>query len=142
MEDVKFDCVMLEEKLENKNIRPTSMRLLVLKELIESNSAVSLGDLEHRYEKADKATLFRTLKTFEAKKLIHSIEDGSGSVKYSLCEEGCECEPQDQHVHFHCVECRETYCLTQSKIPQINIPIGFRASSASIVYKGVCTNCS
>lgn len=132
---------MLEQKLEDRDIKPTAMRMLVLRKLVESGSAISLSDLEAKFEKADKATLYRTLKTFQDKKLIHSIEDGTGSVKYALCEEGCECEPQDQHIHFHCVKCGETYCLTQSKIPQTQIPTGFRASSASMVYKGVCANC-
>lgn len=132
---------MLEQKLENRNIKPTAMRLLVLRQLVESGSAISLKDLESKFEKADKATLYRTLKTFEENKLIHGIEDGTGSVKYALCEEGCECAPQDQHIHFHCVQCGETYCLTQSKIPQTQIPIGFNASSASMVYKGTCANC-
>ncbi|MEP2275336.1 MAG: transcriptional repressor [Reichenbachiella sp.] len=132
---------MLEEKLENRNIKPTTMRLLVLRQLVECGSAISLKDLESKFEKADKATLYRTLKTFEENKLIHGIEDGTGSVKYALCEEGCECAPQDQHIHFHCVQCGETYCLTQSKIPQTQIPIGFNASSSSMVYKGTCANC-
>ncbi|MEQ9424069.1 MAG: transcriptional repressor [Cyclobacteriaceae bacterium] len=132
---------MLEEKLEHRNIKPTAMRLLVLRQLVETHLAISLKDLEAKFENADKATLFRTLKTFEEKKLIHSIDDGTGSVKYALCEEGCECEPQDQHIHFHCVKCGETYCLTQSKIPPTQIPSGFKASSASIVYKGTCPNC-
>ena len=132
----------LEFKLEEKKIKPTTMRLLVLRQLVESGSAISLLDLEAKFERADKTTLYRTLKTFEEKKLIHSIEDGTGSVKYALCEEGCECEPQDQHVHFHCVKCGETYCLTKSKIPQTKIPVGFNASSASMVYKGTCINCN
>ncbi len=133
---------MLEQKLENRKIKPTAMRLLVLRQLVEAGSAISLKDLESKFEKADKATLYRTLKTFEEKKLIHSIEDGTGSMKYAMCEEGCECEPQDQHIHFHCVKCGETYCLTQSKIPQTQIPTGFKASSASMVYKGNCANCN
>ena len=132
---------MLEEKLKNKDIKPTAMRVLVLRQLVESGAAISLKNLEAKFERADKATLFRTLKTFEDKKLIHSIEDGTGSVKYALCEEGCECEPQDQHIHFHCVKCGETYCLTQTKIPQTQIPTGFKASSASMVCKGTCANC-
>ena len=132
---------MLEERLENRDIKPTAMRLLVLRQLVEVGAAISLKDLESKFERADKATLYRTLKTFEDKKLIHSIEDGTGSMKYALCEEGCECEPQDQHIHFHCMKCDETYCLTQSKIPQTQIPAGFRASSASMVYQGVCANC-
>ena len=133
---------MLEQKLEKRNIKPTAMRLLVLRKLVESGAAISLKDLDAKFEQADKATLYRTLKTFEDKKLIHSIEDGTGSVKYALCEEGCECEPQDQHIHFHCVKCEETYCQTQSKIPQTQIPSGFKAASASMVYKGTCAICS
>ena len=133
---------MLEEKLEHRNIKPTSMRLLVLRQLVESGAALSLKDLEARFERADRATLYRTLKTFEEKKLIHSIDDGTGVAKYSLCEEGCECEPQDQHIHFHCLKCGETYCLIQSKIPQTQIPSGFKAASASMVYKGTCANCN
>ncbi len=133
---------MLEQKLEDRNIRPTAMRLLVLKKLVESGSALSLNDLEAALERADKATLYRTLKTFESKKLIHSIDDGTGSVKYALCEEGCECKPQDQHIHFHCVQCSETFCLTRVKIPSTQIPAGFQAASVSMVYQGTCASCS
>lgn len=132
---------MFEEKLKCRDIKPTTMRLLVLRRLVQSDAALSLKDLEVSFDKADKATLFRTLKTFEEKKLVHSIDDGTGSIKYALCQEGCECKPKDQHVHFHCIKCGETYCLTNSKIPQINIPSGFRASGASMIYKGVCANC-
>ena len=133
---------MLEKRLEELKIKPTTMRLLVLKILVEAGSAISLSDLEAKFERADRATLYRTLKTFENNKLIHSIDDGTGAVKYALCEEGCECAPQDQHVHFHCIKCGETYCLTQSKIPDTLIPSGFKASSASMVFKGRCANCS
>lgn len=133
---------MLERKLENRHIKPTTMRLLVLRKLVESGAAISLSDLETKFERADKATLYRTLKTFEDKKLIHSIDDGTGAVKYALCEEDCECGPQDQHIHFHCIRCSKTHCLKQSKIPSTDIPYGFMAASASMVYKGTCANCS
>ena len=82
---------MLDKILHNRNIKPTSMKMLVLKQLVVNKSALSLKDLEEKFERADKATLYRTLKTFEDKKLIHSIDDGTGAVKYALCEEGCEC---------------------------------------------------
>ena len=91
----------LEQKLSINNIKPTSMRVLVLKELLESNRAISIKELEERFDKVDKVTLYRTLKTFEDKKIIHSIQDGTNVLKYAACEEGCECAPQDQHVHFH-----------------------------------------
>lgn len=57
----------LEVKLEEKSIKPTTMRLLVLKKLVDSNVAISLNDLESKFDRADKATLYRTLKTFEKK---------------------------------------------------------------------------
>ncbi|WP_245906957.1 Fur family transcriptional regulator [Reichenbachiella versicolor] len=137
-----IDNKMLEQKLEKHHIKPTAMRLLVLRQMVESGVATSLRNLEAKFDKADRATLFRTLKTFEEKKLIHSIDDGTGAIKYALCEEGCECVPKDQHLHFHCVHCKETYCLTNSKIPEVQIPTGFIAASASMVYKGICANCS
>ncbi len=132
----------LESKLQERQIRPTAMRLLVFKELVECDSSMSLSDLENKFEKADRVTLYRTLKTFEEKKLIHSIDDGSGTMKYAVCEEGCECDPKDQHVHFHCTKCGETYCLTNTAIPKTKIPTGFHAKSVNMVYKGICANCS
>ena len=87
-------------KLINKNLKPTAMRELVLDALIEQRVAVSLSDLEKMFDKVDKTTLYRTLKTFEENKLIHSIDDGTGSVKYALCAENCQCNPHDLHVHF------------------------------------------
>ncbi|MDD4227483.1 MAG: transcriptional repressor, partial [Mariniphaga sp.] len=81
--------VNIDNKLKSKNIKPTAMRQLVLQVLTEQKTAISLPELEQNFEKADKATLYRTLKTFQENKLIHSIEDGSGSVKYALCQEFC-----------------------------------------------------
>ncbi len=133
---------MLEDRLHHRDIKPTTMRILVLKELIESSAAISLKDLEARFERADKVTLYRTLKTFEENKLIHSIDDGSGSVKYALCEETCNCSPNDQHVHFHCTKCDETFCFNQTKIPATKIPFGFEVSSAAMVFQGICASCS
>lgn len=132
----------IEEIFKIKDVKPTAVRIVVLRYLLEQKKAQSLKDIEVGLDQSDRSSIFRTLKTFEDKKLIHSIEDGTGSMKYALCEEGCECEPQDQHIHFHCVKCGETYCLTKSKIPQTQIPTGFKASSASMVYKGTCANCS
>ena len=67
-----------EKQLETRNIKPTAMRELVLKVLSEQTSAISLADLEQKFEKADRVTLNRKLKTFEENKLIHSIDDGTG----------------------------------------------------------------
>lgn len=130
-----------EEQLRKRNIRPTSMRNLVLRILSEQKSAISRSDLEFLFEKADKVTLYRTLKTFEENKLIHSIEDGSGSVKYALCKETCLCHTEDLHVHFLCSKCNQTYCLTDIPVPAVNLPVNFSLESVNMVIKGECSNC-
>ena len=129
--------------LESKGIRPTAMRLMTYKRLAELNVAISLGDLEKDFKVSERSTLFRTIKTFEEKGIVHQIEDGTGVIKYALCEENCECEVgNDLHLHFHCNNCNETVCLTEHKIPHISLPDGYITEDINLVVKGICEKCS
>ncbi|MBR9847664.1 MAG: transcriptional repressor, partial [Algicola sp.] len=93
----------IEQVLESKNIRVTAMRMLIYKFLAEKEIAVTLSDIENAFEKADRTTLYRTIKTFEEKDIVHQIDDGTGITKYALCEKGCNCDIKtDLHLHFHC----------------------------------------
>jgi Fur family ferric uptake transcriptional regulator len=130
-----------ENQLLNRRIRPTAMRELVLKVLTDQTTAISLSELEQEFEKADKVTLYRTLKTFEEKKLIHSIDDGTGSIKYALCKETCQCNPEELHVHFLCTICGKTYCLDDIAVPKVQLPAGFSLDGINMVVKGKCSNC-
>ena len=70
----------------------------------------TLSDIENAFEKADRTTLYRTIKTFEEKAIVHQIDDGTGITKYALCENGCNCEIEtDLHLHFHCNNCNELF---------------------------------
>ena len=53
----------IEQVLESKNIRVTAMRLLIYKFLAENHVAVTLSDVENAFEKADRTTLYITVKT-------------------------------------------------------------------------------
>ncbi len=129
--------------LQQKNVRPTAMRILIYKYMAEKEIAVALTDIENAFEKAERTTLYRTLKTFEENGIAHQIEDGTGIAKYALCEPGCNCElDQDLHLHFHCDHCDETVCLTEHKIPHINLPEGYIAEDANLVVTGICEKCS
>lgn len=132
----------IEPLLLKSNIRPTAMRILVYKFLLQNAAAKGLSDIENHFDKSDRTTLYRTIKTFEEKGIVHPIDDGTGTTKYALCEEGCNCEIEtDLHLHFHCNVCNVTICLTDHKIPQINLPNGFTAENANLVIKGVCDKC-
>ncbi|WP_298940390.1 transcriptional repressor [uncultured Dysgonomonas sp.] len=131
-----------DDKLISRNMKPTAMRELVLDALLEQDVAVSISDLEKKFDKADKVTLYRTLKTFEENKLIHSIDDGTGAVKYALCKESCQCHPEELHVHFLCLKCQHTFCLNDIPIPFIKLPVNFSIENINMVVKGVCANCN
>ena len=134
--------MVAEQRLTDKHINPTAMRLLVLEVLLNQTSAMSLSDIEKSLEPADRITIYRTLKTFEEKGMIHSIDDGTGSPKYALCIEDCDANHHhDLHVHFYCTNCKETFCLPDSKIPELSLPVGFSAVEMNLVVKGVCINC-
>ena len=129
--------------LESKGIRPTAMRLMTYKRLVELKVAISLGDLDKDFKVSERSTLFRTIKTFEEKGVVHQIEDGTGVIKYALCEENCECEVgNDLHLHFHCNKGNETVCLTEHKIPHISLPDGYITEDINLVVKGICEKCS
>lgn len=133
----------IERLLKAKNVRPTAMRTLIYKYMAENEVAVALTDIENAFAKADRTTLYRTLKTFEENGIVHQIDDGTGVSKYALCEEGCNCEiEQDLHLHFHCSNCNETVCLTEHKIPQINLPEGYLAEDVNLVVTGICEKCT
>jgi Fur family ferric uptake transcriptional regulator len=133
----------IEGFLIQKNVRPTAMRLLVYEFLEKQVVATSLTDIENTFDKSERTTLYRTLKTFEKNGLVHKIDDGSGTAKFALCEEQCNCELEtDLHLHFHCTTCNETQCLTEQKIPHINLPPGFKAIDANLVVKGICNKCN
>ncbi|AIY13884.1 Fur family transcriptional regulator [Cellulophaga baltica] len=133
----------IEKLFASKDIRITAMRLLIYKFLVQKETAVTLSDIENAFERADRTTLYRTIKTFEEKAIVHQIDDGTGITKYALCEQGCNCEIEtDLHLHFHCNNCNETVCLTEYKIPHINIPEGYMAEDVNLVVKGICEKCS
>ncbi|TCC99277.1 Fur family transcriptional regulator [Pedobacter hiemivivus] len=132
-----------ESRLKAKQINPTAMRLLVLEFLTKQSAAISLNDLEKGMAPSDRITLYRTLKTFEEKGLVHSIEDGSGATKYALCDEDCDAENHhDLHVHFYCNNCRETFCLPNTSIPEMALPEGFKQQEMNLIIKGVCKVCN
>ncbi len=132
----------IENILKENRVRPTAMRLLVLQYLLNKEVAVSLTTIENYFERSDRTTLYRTIKTFERHEIVHKIVDGSGTTKYALCEENCNCEIDiDLHVHFHCHKCDETICFPKNKIPHIELPKNYIAEEINLVVSGVCEKC-
>ncbi len=133
----------IEELLMAKGIKPTSNRILVMRELLKASHPISLADLESLFgHTLDKASIFRVLELFADKDVVHVIEDGSRSLKYELCHGASHHSISDQHVHFFCERCKELYCLPDIQVPILELPEGFVSHAVNYVIKGSCPNCN
>lgn len=136
------------ERLEERGIKPTANRLLVLRTLEEEDCALSLTDIEAHIGTMDKSSVFRALTLFLEHHLVHGVDDGTGMMKYALCEPSCHCgEPShtglsDLHTHFRCERCGRTFCLRGLPVPQVQLPEGFVLNSGNYVLIGLCPKCS
>lgn len=130
------------DKLAQREIKPTAMRLLILRVMTKFERAFSLLDLETTLDTVDKSTLSRTITLFLKHHLIHCIDDGSGSLKYAVCGSDCNCDVNDLHVHFYCTACHKTYCLRNIHIPAVSLPQHFTLESINYVMKGLCDHCA
>ena len=133
-----YESILLEA-----GIRITAVRLLVLKTIIEQmhGGAFSLQDIMEKMVTADNSSVFRTLTLLAEKRLLHTIDDGSGMQKYCLCT----CPGHDHrhgHVHFTCTSCQKTICLMDMPIPHIALPEGFEARDMEFIVKGLCPKCA
>lgn len=132
----------LIELLNRKKIKPTSMRMLVLDFLIQQKNAISLSQIEENLHPADRITIYRTLKIFEEKGLVHSITDGTSSPKFFPCEEACDHKHlHDLHVHFTCRLCKKTSCISEARIELPELPAGYTSESVQLLVKGICPDC-
>lgn len=129
-------------KLAHREIKPTASRLLILREMMRGDEAVSLPDLERYLPTVDKSTISRTLSLFLLHRLIHAIDDGSGALKYAVCDDGCDCSIDEEHTHFHCENCHRTFCLKHIAVPVVPLPEGFTMHSINYVLKGLCPECT
>ena len=73
------------EKLEKREIKPTAMRLLILKAMTRFTRAFSLLDLETELDTVDKSTIFRTINLFLDHHLIHVIDVRKPASRARIC---------------------------------------------------------
>lgn len=129
--------------LKNYQLRNTTSREAILDLFIRNDFALSYSDIEHEIATSfDRVTVYRTLKTFLDKGVIHKVLDDEGSLKYALCSEPCSShEHHHEHVHFKCEKCGQTNCLEAVTIPPVGLPKGFTAKEMNLLIQGTCRKC-
>lgn len=129
--------------LKDFRLRSTPSRQEILHLFLKKEYALSHGDIEKEISNAlDRVTVYRTLKTFLDKGLIHKVLDDEGSLKYALCNDACTTAGHHHnHVHFKCTHCGQTNCLNV-EIPAVKLPKGYKAKELNLLIQGVCESCS
>jgi Fur family transcriptional regulator, ferric uptake regulator len=129
--------------LKDFQLRSTPSRQEILHLFLKKEYALSHGDIEKEISNSlDRVTVYRTLKTFLDKGLIHKVLDDEGSLKYALCNEACTSTAHHHnHVHFKCTRCGQTNCL-DVEIPAVRLPRGYKPFELNLLIQGVCENCS
>ncbi|MES2732857.1 MAG: transcriptional repressor [Bacteroidota bacterium] len=132
------------EILKEHQLRHTGSREDILAIFMREAFALSHADVEHRLpEGFDRVTLYRTLKTFVDKGLIHKVLDDSGEAKYALCKEPCSTDHHHHgHVHFKCTRCGLTNCLEEVQIPSVQLPKGYKTEDVNLLVQGICLVCN
>lgn len=131
----------LDHLLLENGVRPTSNRIMVLRELLYSPRPLSLAELEAGISTLEKSSILRVLSLLLEHHLIHAVEDGRGIVKYEICHGKDRCSINDMHVHFYCVACQQVYCFEGIPVPMVELPEGFSADSVNYMLKGLCSRC-
>jgi Fur family ferric uptake transcriptional regulator len=131
--------------LENNNIKPTPMRMLVLEQLMLQQRNLSLSDMENLLYPSDRITIYRTLQTFIKHGLVHSIDTITNGSIYALCSEDCNSDLHiDHHPHFFCELCKQITCnndLSYTIQSTTNSP-QYKINKIEITIKGICPACN
>jgi len=133
----------IKELLKSHDLRLTQGRADVVDVFLTHDVAVSHSDIESSVDgKYDRVTIYRTLKSFLDKGLIHKILDDRGGIRYALCADECsEGGHQHNHIHFKCNKCEQTTCLEHVEIPSVKLPRGFIAEESNYLVTGICDKC-
>jgi Fur family transcriptional regulator, ferric uptake regulator len=134
----------MENFLRSKKLRATPFRVAVLEVFSRHKNAIDIEQIETSLKEFDRITLYRTVRTFIEKGLIHEIVMPGEVKKLALCKD--ECKGADhahhhQHLHFKCDNCDEVYCLELNQFPEINYP-EFKVTRLEIQGSGICRACS
>ncbi len=133
----------LKSILKSHELRITDCRLDVMAYFLQEKNALSQGDLENKFTKYDRVTLYRTLNSFLDSGILHKIPNEAGSATYGLCHHTCSPDHHDHnHIHFKCNRCGQIECLDDKVVPKVTVPNGYQIDGVNMIVDGVCAKCA
>ena len=127
--------------LKQRNLSETPFRKEVLHILSRFQKAIPISTIETELTNYNRITLYRTIKKFLDKGIIHEIKMNDTDVHYAICQDECASAYHNhQHIHFKCQKCQGIYCLEVPQMPQIDVP-HFQIDQLEIQASGLCKDC-
>ena len=132
---------MSRKLLRSKKISETPFRKEVLAVFSKYNNAIPLSIIANELSKYNRITLYRTIKIFLDKGIIHEIAIVGEESNYAICQEDCDTiSHHHQHLHFRCRGCETVFCVEVKKFPSIVLP-EYKIEQLEIQASGLCKNC-
>jgi Fur family ferric uptake transcriptional regulator len=118
----------------------TASRVQITSVLLKANQPLSESQLAARIstDKPDNATVYRTLQKLCDAALVHRAFMQERTWYYELAH---NCGKVQCHPHFTCSKCGTTNCLTDTSIPLVNTPKGYRIHRQQVRLEGLCPDC-
>lgn len=129
--------------LKDNGFKVTAARLAVFDILGSSGSPLSAKEIFSRIPKNafDYATLYRILKAFVEKRLVHEIDLKRGHALYELAKD------HEHHHHLVCKKCSKVTDFKNCDLTKVEQQVAIKNGFASIQehsleFYGICSHCA
>lgn len=126
-----------------KGLKKTEFRVKLVEIFQKYPYAISNKQIEEELGDFDRITLYRTMKTFIEKGIIHIVEQEGQDTFYAICKDDCDQHQHNhQHIHFNCEKCGHHFCIED--VDPMELPISlkdYHIDEVAVSVKGVCKNC-
>lgn len=133
-----FSIQQISNRLLEQNIKPSFQRIKIyeflLKNNVHPNIEMIYNNLTKEIPTLSKTTIYNTLKSFEKKGLIISVNIDEKEIRYDAILK--------THGHFMCEQCGKIfdfdYNFNDMKFKGLE---NFTLKKTDVMVKGICNNC-
>ncbi len=127
--------------LSQSNLRCTHSRIGILNILLDSDHPLTHEEIFNAVNdmEINRVTVYRVLQSLWESGIVHRVEAGDRLWRFAVC--GCK-KPGHCHPHFKCRICGRIECLSDYKLPNIDMVVAGNLIEEQEVYlKGQCASC-
>jgi len=130
----------LRQLLQDRGIRVTEQRVVILKELAKLRIPISHPELTERISgpSLDRATIYRNLLSLTEAGILVKTQLGDNVWRFELPQSGSS--EHGTHPHFVCSDCGDVACLPASSVALRGQAI--RNQVAEVQLRGRCYECT